>query len=203
MLVSAAVCALTAATTSACVKSKTSDVYVTDTTTRIVSQSAAPTGPVDTRAVTASDAASCPLLTSGDAAEIGGMRLARVQVLKRGTSVAGCRFYAIQGSYLAESEHLPGPNQPVIDFTSSRYATELDAHNALAEISTRGSDQNQYPIAKGVVGVAYRTRFDPQDGNRDWAVGFNKGKTLVVLRTARSDSSYTAVQLAQAVYARY
>ena len=191
---------LLAATTSACVKSKTSIVYSTDTTTHTTTPSAGPTGPVDTRKLVASDAAACPLLSATDAAQLGGMRLARIQVLKRGTSVAGCRFFAIQGSYLAESEHLPGPNQPVIEIQTSRYATELDAHNALAVASTRGADQNQYPVATGAVGVAYRTTFDPQDGNRDWAFGFNKKATLVIVSTARSDSSYTALQLAQAIY---
>ena len=203
VLVSTAVCLLVAATTSACVKSKTTIVYSTDTTTHTATPSAGPTGPVDTRKVVVSDAAACPMLSATDAAQLGGMRLARIQVLKRGTSVVGCRFFAIQGSYLAASEHLPGPNQPVIEIDSSRYATELDAHNALAVISTKGTDQNQYTIATGIVGVAYRTTFDPQDGNRDWAVGFNKKATLVILRTARYDSSYTAVQLAQAIVSKF
>ena len=63
---------LLAATTSACVKSKTSIVYSTDTTTHTTTPSAGPTGPLDSRKLVASDAAACPLLSATDAAQLGG-----------------------------------------------------------------------------------------------------------------------------------
>ena len=85
---------------------------------------------------------------------------------------------------------------------TTRYRDALDAHNALAVAATKGTDQNQYAVVPGVVGVAYRVAFDPQDAGRDWAFGFSKASVLVVVRTARSDSSFTALQLAQAIYPR-
>lgn len=196
-------CVLVAMTASSCVHNSTTTSDTTDVTTHTVTPSAAPTGPVDTRRAIATPAADCPLLSATDAAQLGGMRLARIERLTRGTSVIGCRFYAIQGSALAASEHLPGPNQPVIEIASARYADDVSAHNALARTADKGTDQNQYPIASGVVGVAYRTTFDPEDGPRDWAVGFAKKTTLVIVSTARYDSSYSAVQLAQAVYPQF
>lgn len=192
-----------AATTSSCVKSSTTTSYTTDVSTTTVTPTSAPTGPVDRRAVVAADAPACPVLSAAEAADLGGMRLARIQVLRQGTAVVGCRFFAIQGSALAESEHLPGPNQPVIEIAATRYADAVSAHNALARAADKGTDANQYPVAAGVVGVAYRTTFDPTDGPRDWAVGFSKQATLVIVRTARSDNSFSALQVAQAVYPRF
>lgn len=197
-------CLMVVLSASACVKSGTSTTYTTDVTTKTVAPpSATATGPVDARPAVASDAPDCPLLDAAQATDLGGMRLDHIQVLKRGTAIVGCRFFAIQGSALAASEHLPGPNQPVIEFTSAHYADDLSAHNALARAAEKGTDPNQYQIAAGVVGVAYRTAFDPADGARDWAVGFAKKTTLVVVRTATDKSSYIALQLARAVYPRF
>jgi hypothetical protein len=186
-----------------CVTSGDTTVDTTDTTVSTVSASPERTGPVDTRRAVASDTPGCPLLSATDAAQIGGMRLARIQTLKRGTSVIGCRFFAIQGSWLAQSEHLPGPDQPVIEIASTRYVSGLAAHNALARVSTKGSDQNQYNVTADVVGVAYRVAFDPADGPRDWAFGFSKGTTLVVVRTATNVTSQIARDIARAVYPKF
>jgi len=127
------------------------------------------------------------------AADTTGMRLARVQVLRQGGTTIGCRFYALQGSPLATSEHLPGPNQPVVEITSSTFANTIAAHNALARLADAGTDPAQYTISDGIVGVAFRIRFDPSDGAKDWAVAFNKDSTLVVIKTAISNTSDDAL----------
>ncbi|MDT4939822.1 MAG: hypothetical protein QOG80_3493 [Pseudonocardiales bacterium] len=181
----------------------TSVIDSTHTTVETITPSTDPAGPLDARPIVASDAPSCPLLSAANAAEDGGMRLARIQVLRRGSAVVGCRFYAIQGSSLATSEHLPGPNQPVIEITSAKYATHVAASNALVRIARKGTEPNQYPIAGSVVGVAYRATFDPGDGARDWSVGFAKNTTLVVVRTASDVTSLNALTLARAVFARF
>jgi hypothetical protein len=128
-----------------------------------------------------------------------GMRLARVQVLRQGGTTIGCRFFALQGSPLATSERLPGPNQPVIQITSSVFADALAAHNALVRLADAGTDPAQYTIRVGIVGVAFRTTFDPSDGAKDWAVAFNKGSTLVVVKTAVSETSADALAIARSV----
>jgi hypothetical protein len=184
----------------ACTSGATKVVDSSITRTETITPSAGATGPVDTRPVVAQDATDCPVLSFADAASMGGMRLSHVQVLKQGSATVGCRFYAISTG-LAQSEHLHG--EDVIEITSTRYATPLSAHNALALLADKGTDPAQYTIAPGIVGVAFRTAFDPVDGARDWAVAFAKASVLVVVHTATTVTSYNAVQIAQSIVGKY
>ena len=176
---------------------------IASTHTRTITPSPAETGPVDVRPTTAADAVTCPILMTQTAADTTGMRLARVQVLRQGGTTIGCRFYALQGSPLATSEHLPGPNQPVVEITSSTFANTIAAHNALARLADAGTDPAQYTISDGIIAVAFRTRFDPSDGAKDWAVAFNKDSTLVVIKTAISNTSDDALGIAQTVVSKF
>jgi len=168
-----------------------------------VRPSQAATGPLDTRPTAAVDARACPFLDSQTVADTVGMRLGRVEVLRQGGKTIGCRFYALQGSPLSTSEHLPGPNQPVVEIASTVYATVTAAHNALARLATAGTDPQQRTITAGIVGVVFRTGFDPADGARDWTAAFNKASTLVVTRTAVTDTSEDALEIAQALAAKF
>lgn len=174
--------------------------YSTIVTTVAPSSGAAtPTGPVDTQSVTATNAASCALLPTASAADSIGMRLARVEVLTRGTTAAGCRFYALQGSALAQSEHLPGPNQPALEIVSTPYANETTARNAAVAIATAGTNQQVVTLTGGVAADLFQAAFDPTDGNTDWQLVFNKGATLVTIKTAITDSSLDAVNVANSI----
>jgi hypothetical protein len=184
-----------------CTSAATTVVDSSVTRTETITPSAAATGPLDTRPIVAQDAATCPLLSFQDAASIGGMRLAHLQILRQGSATVGCRFFAISSGPLAQSEHLHG--QDVLEITSARYASALTAHNALARLAGTGTDPAQYTIAPGVVGVAFRATFDPGDGDRDWAIAFAKNTALVVVRTATTVTSYNALQLAQAVVGKF
>lgn len=183
-------------------RSRTADTTVS-TQVLSVPTNRSSTGPLDTRPTKALDAGSCPILVTQTAADAVGMRLDRVQVLRQGSKTIGCRFYALQGSPLSTSEHLPGPNQPVVEIASAVYATATAAHNALARLAVAGTDAEQRMVSTAVVGVVFRTRFDPADGAQDWAIGFTKASTLVVIKTAVTVTSEDALTLAQAVISEF
>ena len=151
------------------------------------------TGPLNTAAVTAATAASCPLLTIDSAADTVGMRLARIEVLSQGQTPAGCRFYALQGSALSASEHLPGPDQPALEINVARYANPTTARNAAVAVALAGTHQEVVSLTGGVQGDVFQTAFDPTDGANDWVLVYNNGATLVTVKTAVSDTSQDAV----------
>jgi hypothetical protein len=129
------------------------------------------------------------------------MRLARVEVLTRGTAAAGCRFYALQGTALTQSEHLPGPNQPALEIVSTPYANETTARNAAVAVATAGTNQQVVTLTGGIAADLFQAAFDPVDGNNDWQLVFNKAATLVTIKTAISDSSLDAVNVANSIVA--
>jgi hypothetical protein len=154
---------------------------------------AVPTGPLDTTAVTAADATACPLLTQATAADSIGMRLARIATLTQGSTVVGCRFYALQGVALTKSEHLPGPNQPALEIVTSTFTSAVAARNAAVALAEAGTNQRVVTLSGGVMGDVFQTTFDPADGPSDWTLVFNKDAKLVVVRTAVTDDSIDAV----------
>jgi fructose-1,6-bisphosphatase len=129
------------------------------------------------------------------------MRLARVEVLSRGSTSVGCRFYAVQGIALTQSEHLPGPNQPALEIVSTPYANETAARNAAVAIATAGTNQQVVTLTGGVAADLFQAAFDPVDGTSDWQVVFNKGATLVTIKTAVADNSLDAVNVANSIVA--
>lgn len=138
----------------------------------------------------------CPYIASTpqqdpmrNVADIEGDHVYRTTVLTR-LSPVGCRFYFYAPPYEAIAEIAP-----------RRFATALDAHNAMVLTATKtGTDATGKPgIAPGVDAVLYRTRFFGPDGARDWACAFAKGRLLVVVRTQRSDTSLSALLLAKAI----
>lgn len=171
------------------------------TRTRTVVVSAPPPDPVPLRSgpTTANDTTTCPLLATQTAADDVGMRLARIQVLRAGGAVAGCRFYALQGSPYSSSEHLHGPDQPVIAIAVVDYANARAAHNAMALRARAGTDAYQVTLDSGQVAVVYRTNFDPADRGQDWACAVARGTALTVVTTAVRNTSLNAVSLADDV----
>jgi hypothetical protein len=160
--------------------------------------SVTPTGPTGT-APTTSAAAACPLIPEAQAADLLGQRLARVATQTAGGRTVGCQFFDVQGTALAASEHLSGPNQPALQISSAGYATAVMAHNAMVLTAEKGANAH----ASGT-GIAYRTTFDPVDGaNRDWAFAFTVGTTLVVVLTNQGDSELDAEKIGQVVAAKF
>jgi hypothetical protein len=93
-------------------------------------------GPVPMGATTVR-AGACPFLRTSSAADAVGMRLGRTEVLVNRSRVTGCRFYAVQHSALHTTERLPGPRQPVIAITSTRYRSADGARARVVALATR------------------------------------------------------------------
>jgi hypothetical protein len=177
----------------------THNVTITETPTPHTSTpSVTPTGALNAGAITTT-ATDCPLIAEATAADALGQRLARVTVQSAAGKVVGCQFFDVQGTALAASEHLSGPNQPALQITSARYANATLAHNAMVRTAEAGANAHQ-----SGTGLAYQTTFDPIDGaNHDWAFTFAKGATLVVVRTNEADSELNAEGIGAALVAKF
>ena len=154
----------------------------------------APKGEVDKR---------CPYIKTGlnqdssyvpgtNVADIEGDRIYRTTVLTRLPPV-GCRLYFYAPPYEAVADILP-----------RTFKTALDAHNALVLTARLGTEPISKPsFVAGVDGILYRTTFFAQDGHRDWAFAFAKGKVLVVVHTQRTDTSLNAFDLGKAIVGKF
>lgn len=180
-----------------CTKSQTaSPAPVTDTVTLTRSPptvSVVPTGPLDARPLSRADGL-CPFLTESAAVTAVGMRMDRQAIISRGGKAVGCDFYADQA--WAQSEHLPGPNQPVLEILSTRYASATIAYNAMVLASRAGTSAHQANLGNGQIGVSYRTQFDPADGGTDWAYVFSVGTLLITVLTAQNSSELNPREVA-------
>jgi hypothetical protein len=145
----------------------------------------------------------CALVPKQTVADDLGMRLDRENVLTSGGKQVGCEFFAIQGSPLATSERLPGPNQPVLRITSARYPSALEAHNAMVLLAGAGTNPQQITVKAGNTGLAFQTKFDPQDHGTDWACTFTSGTTLVVIHTVVTSPALNAIEVAKAVATKF
>lgn len=141
----------------------------------------------------------CPYIASTpeenakvNVADIEGDHVYRTTLLTKLKPV-GCRFYFYAPPYEA-----------IADIVPRRFATALDAHNAMVLTATRTGTQatGKPSIVKGVDAVLYRTKFFGPDGAHDWACVFAKGNLMVIVHTQRRDTSLNALLLATAVAAR-
>ena len=128
--------------------------------------SAKPTRPPSALPTTSTEAA-CPFLDVATAAADVGVRMGRITVQSTGGKPIGCRFFADQDPNYRASEHLPGPNQPVMQIVSNHYANATAAHNATVKIAQAGHNAYQADLSAGVEGISFQTRFDPADGDRE------------------------------------
>lgn len=143
----------------------------------------------------------CPYIRTGlnetsggglNVADIEGDRIYRTTVLT-GDKPVGCRFYFYAPPYEA-----------VAEIRARTFATALEAHNALVLTAREGTEPISAPnIRPGVDGISFRTRFFAQDGANDWAFAFAEARTLVVVRTQRSDTSRNAVYLGTAIMSMF
>lgn len=147
----------------------------------------------------AAAARSCPFVTAAFVKNTMGMRLGRLTVLRTGGRTVGCRFYAIQGSPLHDSEHLPGPRQPVVEITTERYGSATDAHNAFVREAEVGRNPVQTTLGAGRTGVCYQTAFYPKDRGQDWACGVSAGRTRVLVRTVDTTGAFSTAAVTKDV----
>jgi hypothetical protein len=148
---------------------------------------------------TAAAARACPFIGSALVRNAMGMRLGRLTVLRSGGRTVGCRFYAIQGSPLHDSEHLPGPRQPVVEIRTELFATAAAAHNAFVRAAQAGRNPVQTPLGGGRIGVCYQAPFYPKDRGRDWACGVSVGTTRVLVRTVDTTGAFSTAAVTKEV----
>jgi hypothetical protein len=148
---------------------------------------------------TVAAASSCPFVATALVHSTMGMRLGRLTVLRSAGHVVGCRFYALQGSPLHGSEHLPGPSQPAVEVVTAMYPTAVAAHNAFVLAARRGTNPTQVSLGAGRVGVCYQTDFDPQDHGQDGACGISVGRTRVLVRTVDTTGTFNTASVTKAV----
>jgi hypothetical protein len=172
-------------------------VTTTRTLTPTPSSGLVPAGPL-TQA-----AGSCPYLDVGTARDDIGIRLGRQLVLSAGGKPVGCKFFADQNPTYVASEHLPGPNQPVLEIDSSRYSEAAEAHAAAIKIGAAGGNAHAVTVSPTLSGVSFQTLFDPADGASDWAFVFNVGSTVVTVTTAQSNVELNARTIAAAIATKF
>lgn len=188
------------ATLVACTSGAGSPAPTTHTIVRtVVDTPSGPTAPISTGPTKAAAAAKCPFIDEQSAANKVGMRLARVTVLRSGGRVVGCRFYALQGSPLSTSEHLPGPNQPAVEIETYRYQSDVAAHNAFVRASERGTNVQQESIVGQAPGLCFQLDFFAHDHGTDWACSFSKGTTMAIVRTVVTSPALNARDVARIV----
>jgi hypothetical protein len=125
-------------------------------------------------------------------ADLEGDRVYRQTVLTTLRPV-GCRFYFYAPPYPAEAEIQP-----------HTFATAKDAFDAMILTARTGRELiTEKNFVRGVDGICFRTKFFAQDGDRDWAFVFAKGKTMVVVYTFRTDTSRNALYIAKAIAKKF
>jgi hypothetical protein len=143
----------------------------------------------------------CPYIKTGlnqdentgvNLADIEGDRVYRTTVLTKYNPV-GCRFYFYAPPYEA-----------VADIRPTTFATATEAFNAMVRTAQTGSEPiPERDFAKGATGVCFRTKFFGQDGARDWAFVFAKGKIMVIVYTQRKDTSRNAFYIGKAIAGKF
>jgi hypothetical protein len=145
----------------------------------------------------------CTLLSHDDAAGAVGMRIDRIQGLYVGRAEVGCRYYATQDPSFNASEHLPGPNQPILEFVATKYASTAVAHAAMVGIAEHGHGAYAANLSSTVEGASFQTTFYPVDHGKDWAYIFRTGRTVVLVKTVQTDSSLDARAVAAAIVGKF
>jgi hypothetical protein len=125
-------------------------------------------------------------------ADLEGDRVYRQTVLTTLHPV-GCRFYFYAPPYPAEAEIQP-----------HKFATARQAYDAMIRTARTGRELiTEKNFVHGVTGISFRTKFFAEDGNRDWAFVFAKGRVMVVVYTFRTDTSRNALYIARAIARKF
>jgi hypothetical protein len=144
---------------------------------------------------------SCPYIKTGlnvtansgvNLADLEGDRAYRNTILTNYHPV-GCRFYFYAPPYAAIAEIQP-----------HTFATATDAYNAMILTARTGRSLiTEKNFARGATGICFQTKFFADDGNRDWAFVFAKGKTMVIVYAFQTNTSRNAFYIGRAVAAKF
>jgi hypothetical protein len=190
---------LTAATLlTGCTSSGSPTTPVTTRDTTITHSSSADQDPIATGPTSVAAAPSCPFVDQNFVHYTIGMRLGRITILRSGGRTVGCRFYALQNSYLHDTEHLPGPRQPVLEITTQRYRFAVAARNAAIRLASSNRNAQQQPIGP-ITAVCFQTDFYPKDHGQDWACAANVDSTEVVVRSVDTTGTLSTATVTRVV----
>jgi hypothetical protein len=136
--------------------------------------------------------ATCPYISTQDAAETEGNRIYRTTIITSAHPV-GCRFYFWCCDFHATTDIVP-----------RAFASPLEAYNAMVRTGEAGAKAiGVRALVPGVSAVLYQTKFYGPDGATDWACTFAKGRTMVTVHTNQNDVSFNAKQLAALIAPRF
>jgi hypothetical protein len=136
-------------------------------------------------------AGSCPYIDTQSARNLEGNRIGPTTI--NSTRPIVCTFY-----------YAYAPVRATLQIAPSVFASNVGAYNAMVLTGEAGAEvDSRRNIVPGVDAVLYRTKFYGPDGGRNWACSFAKGRTMVTVRTDRTDTSYNALQIAIAVVTRF
>ena len=130
--------------------------------------------------------------TGVNLADVEGDRVYRQTVLTKLHPV-GCRFYFYAPPYPAEAAIEP-----------HTFATPTAAYNAMILTARTGRNLiTEKNFVRGVTGICFQTKFFADDGDRDWAFVFAKGKTMVVVHAFQTNTSRNALYIAKAIAKKF
>ena len=136
--------------------------------------------------------ATCPYISTQNAAETEGNRIYRTTIITS-TRPVGCRFYFWCCDFHA-----------TMDIVPRTFPTALAAYNAMVRTGKAGSNAiGVKALVPGVSAVLYQTKFYGPDGATDWACTFAKGTRMVTVHTNQNDVSFNAKQLAMLIAPRF
>jgi hypothetical protein len=143
----------------------------------------------------------CPYIAPGldigsdtgvNLADVEGDRVYRQTVLTNLKPV-GCRFYFYAPPYPAEAAIEPHTFGTAAEARDAMILTARTGHNQIVEKN----------FVRGVTGICFQTKFFAEDGNRDWAFVFAKGRTMVVVYAFQTNTSRNALYIAKAIARKF
>jgi hypothetical protein len=144
---------------------------------------------------------SCPYIRTGlnvdagggvNLADLEGDRVYRNTILT-GYHPVGCRFYFYAPPYAAVAEIQPHLFKTARQAYDAMILTARTGHNLIPEKN----------FVKGLTGICFQTKFFVEDGERDWAFVFAKGKTVVVVYAFQTNTSRNALYVARAIAKKF
>ncbi len=141
----------------------------------------------------------CPYIDTVTAQNLNGSRINPRKNQITTTSPVGCRFFALNAA--GYGQHAPA-GRPEVDISTARYRTPSDAQQGMVRTALKGSDINPVKVS-GHEGAQFRTRFNPSDGDQDWACAFATGTLVVTVKTDRTDLAFNAVRIAAAIAPKF
>lgn len=143
----------------------------------------------------------CPYIKAGlDVTSVTGVTMAKLEgdriyrtTVLTDLKPVGCRFYFHAPPYVPEAEIAP-----------KTFGSHREAYDAMILTARTGRNLiTEKNFAPGVDGICFQTKFFRDDGNKDWAFVFAKGKVMVVVYAFQTNTSRNAFYIAKAIAKKF